>query len=87
MPKKDGRTALNEIKKDPELQGIPVVILTSSKADEDVLKAYDLGVNAYIAKPVTFDRLVDVVETLDKYWFEIVELPEKVKQRHSEEGG
>jgi len=75
MPKKDGRTTLQEIKNDPELRQIPVVILTTSKADEDIFKSYDLGVNSYIVKPVTFDALVDVLQTLEKYWFEIVELP------------
>ena len=75
MPKKDGRTTLQEIKGDPELRQIPVVILTTSKADEDIFKSYDLGVNSYIVKPVTFEALVDVLQTLEKYWFEIVELP------------
>lgn len=75
MPRLDGRGALKQIKNDPELRTIPVVILTTSKADEDVLQSYDLGVNSYIVKPVTFDALVDVLQTLEKYWFEIVELP------------
>lgn len=75
MPKMDGREALKEIKNHPELRRIPVVILTTSKAEEDVLRSYNLGVNSFINKPVTFDRLVDVTATLGKYWFEIVELP------------
>ena len=75
MPRKDGRTVLKEIKSDPELRQIPVVILTTSKADEDIYKSYDLGVNSYIVKPVTFEALVDILQTLEKYWFEIVELP------------
>lgn len=75
MPRKDGRTTLKEIKNDPELRQIPVVILTTSKADEDIYRSYDLGVNSYIVKPVTFEALVDVLQTLEKYWFEIVELP------------
>lgn len=75
MPKKDGRIVLQEIKSDPELRQIPVVVLTTSKADEDIYKSYDLGVNSYIVKPVTFDALVDIMQTLGKYWFEIVELP------------
>ena len=75
MPRKDGRTVLKEIKGDPELRQIPVVVLTTSKADEDVFKSYDLGVNSYIVKPVTFEALVDILQTLEKYWFEIVELP------------
>ena|SRR6202167_4545838 len=76
MPRKDGRTALSEIKSDPALRQIPVVILTTSKADEDIYRSYDLGVNSYIVKPVTFEALVDILQTLEKYWFEIVELPE-----------
>ena len=76
MPKKDGRTALSEIKGDPSLRHIPVVILTTSKADEDIYRSYDLGVNSYIVKPVTFEALVDILQTLEKYWFEIVELPD-----------
>jgi CheY-like chemotaxis protein len=75
MPKMDGRAALKEIKNDPDLRQIPVVALTTSKADEDVHRAYDLGVNSYIVKPVTFEALVDILQTLGKYWFEIVELP------------
>ena len=75
MPRKDGRTVLKEIKTDPELRQIPVVVLTTSKADEDIYKSYDLGVNSYIVKPVTFEALVDILQTLGKYWFEIVELP------------
>jgi CheY-like chemotaxis protein len=75
MPRKDGRTVLKEIKGDPTLRTIPVVVLTTSKADEDVYRSYDLGVNSYIVKPVTFEALVDILQTLEKYWFEIVELP------------
>lgn len=75
MPKKDGREALKEIKNDPELRGIPVVVLTTSKAEEDVYRTYDLGVNSFITKPVTFDSLVSITKDLGRYWFEIVELP------------
>jgi len=75
MPRKDGRTALKEIKADPVLRQIPVTVLTTSKADEDIFRSYDLGVNSYIVKPVTFEALVDILQTLEKYWFEIVELP------------
>lgn len=75
MPKKDGREALKEIKADPHLRLIPVVVLTTSKAEEDILRTYDLGVSSFITKPVTFTALVDVMKTLSKYWFEIVELP------------
>ena len=75
MPKKDGREALKEIKTDDHLRMIPVVVLTTSKAEEDILRTYDLGVSSFITKPVTFSSLVDVMKTLSKYWFEIVELP------------
>jgi CheY-like chemotaxis protein len=75
MPKKDGREALKEIKSDPLLRQIPVVILTTSKAEEDILRSYDLGANSFITKPVTFEGLVDVMRQLGRYWFEIVELP------------
>ena len=75
MPKKDGREALKEIKENDILKLIPIVVLTTSKAEEDILKTYDLGVSSFITKPVTFDSLVDVMKTLSKYWFEIVELP------------
>jgi len=75
MPRKDGRTVLKEIKSDPDLRTIPVVVLTTSKSDEDIYRSYDLGVNSYIVKPVTFEALVDILQTLEKYWFEIVELP------------
>ena len=75
MPRKDGREALEEIKADPNLRRIPIVVLTTSKAEEDILRSYDLGVNSFITKPVTFGALVEVMQTLKKYWFEIVELP------------
>ena len=75
MPRKDGRTVLAEIKQDPDLRTIPVVVLTTSKSDEDIYRSYDLGVNSYVVKPVTFEALVDTLQTLEKYWFEIVELP------------
>lgn len=76
MPRKDGREALGEIKADPELRRIPIVVLTTSKAEEDILRSYDLGVNSFIVKPVSFEGLVEVVKTLGKYWFQIVELPD-----------
>ena len=75
MPKKDGREALKEIKSHPDLRGIPVVVLTTSKAEEDVYRTYNLGVNSFITKPVTFDALVSITRDLGRYWFEIVELP------------
>lgn len=77
MPRKDGREALKEIKSDPKLCDIPVVVFTTSKAEEDVYRSYQLGVNSFITKPVTFESLIQVMQTLGKYWFEIVELPTK----------
>jgi CheY-like chemotaxis protein len=75
MPRKDGREALREIKSDPNLNDIPVVVFTTSKAEEDIYRSYQLGVNSFITKPVTFDNLLRVMTALGKYWFEIVELP------------
>ena len=75
MPRKDGREALQEIRSDPRFRGIRVVIMTTSKAEEDVVRSYDLSAASYITKPVTFDRLVEVVKALGRYWLEIVELP------------
>ena len=75
MPKKDGREALAEIKSDPGLRQIPVIVLTTSKAEEDIFRSYDLGVNSFIMKPVTFSGLVDAMKVLSQYWLEIVELP------------
>jgi len=75
MPKMDGREALAEIRSDPDLRLIPVVVLTTSKAEEDICRTYDLGASSFITKPVAFEGLVDVMRTLQKYWFEIVELP------------
>ena len=75
MPRMDGRTALKEIRADAELRKIPIIVLTTSKSEEDILKTYDLGVNSFITKPVTFERLVQVVQVLNRYWIEIVALP------------
>jgi CheY-like chemotaxis protein len=75
MPKKDGREALREIKADPNLKPIRVVVLTTSKAEEDILRTYNLSAASYITKPVTFAGLTEVIRTLGKYWLEIVELP------------
>jgi CheY-like chemotaxis protein len=75
MPKKNGREVLQEIKANPRLRNIPVVVLTTSKADTDICQSYNLGANSFITKPVTFDGLVEVVKTLGKYWFTVVELP------------
>lgn len=76
MPRRDGREALRDIKADPALRGIPVVILTTSKAEEDVLRSYQDGVNSFITKPVTFSALIEVVQALGKYWLEVVDLPD-----------
>jgi two-component system response regulator len=75
MPRMDGRQALAEIRADPRLRPIPVVILTTSKAQEDLLRTYELGANSYIPKPVTFMGLVEAMKVIGRYWFEIVELP------------
>jgi len=75
MPKKDGREALKEIKADPDLRRIPVVILTTSKAEEDIYRSYDLGANSFITKPVTFEGLIELMRVMGRYWIEFVELP------------
>jgi len=75
MPRKDGRQALREIKSNPKLRQIPVLVLTTSKAEEDIFNTYDLGVNSYITKPVTLEGLVGVMKTVGHYWFDLVELP------------
>jgi two-component system, response regulator len=77
MPRKDGREALKEIKSDPGLRSIPIVVLTTSKAEEDIIRTYDLGVSGYVTKPVTLKELINVMKVLGNYWFEIVELPIK----------
>lgn len=75
MPKRDGREALADMKADAALRRIPVVVLTTSKADEDIVRTYGLGVSSFITKPVTFERLVEITRVLARYWIEIVELP------------
>ncbi len=75
MPRMDGKEALAEIRSDPKLRDIPVLVLTTSKAEEDVLRSYELGANSFIVKPVTFEGLVDVMRSIETYWFEIVSLP------------
>jgi two-component system response regulator len=75
MPKKDGREAMQEIKQDPVLRAIPIIVLTSSAADEDIVRSYDLGANSYIQKPVTFEKMVEVAKVLGMYWLGIVKLP------------
>jgi CheY-like chemotaxis protein len=83
MPKMDGREALAEIKADDSLRRIPIVILTTSKDEADVLSTYDVGASSFITKPVTFGGLVDVMKTWTQYWFEIVELPNGEVRGHS----
>jgi two-component system response regulator len=75
MPRMDGRTAIAAIKSDPALRHIPITVLTTSRADEDIFRSYHLGVSSYITKPVSFDGLVRVMKSLGQYWFETVELP------------
>jgi CheY-like chemotaxis protein len=75
MPRKDGREALREIRLDSNLRHIPVVVFTTSKAEEDVLRSYDLGANSFVVKPITFEKLVEVIRTINLYWFEAVRLP------------
>jgi CheY-like chemotaxis protein len=76
MPRKDGREALEVIKQDPQLRRIPIVVMTTSEADQDIARSYDLGANSYVTKPVTFESLAQVVKALDQYWCEVVALPE-----------
>ncbi len=75
LPKKDGREVLAEVKKDENLRRIPVVILTMSKAEEDILRTYDLHANCYITKPVDLDQFIKVVKSIEDFWFSIVKLP------------
>ena len=75
MPRKDGREALRDIKSDAELRRIPVVVLTTSEAEQDILQSYDLGVNAFVTKPVSFDALSDAMQSLGEFWFDLVKLP------------
>jgi CheY-like chemotaxis protein len=75
LPRMDGRQVLEEIKSDPELRRIPVVVLTTSAADEDILASYDLHANAYVTKPVDFDRFVDVIRSIDDFFISVVQLP------------
>ena len=75
MPKKNGMEALKEIKANKKFKCIPIIVLTTSSAEEDIIKSYDLGVSSFITKPVTFEGLVKVVKEIDNYWFEVVKLP------------
>jgi CheY-like chemotaxis protein len=85
MPKKDGRECLQEIKGDVALRAIPIVVLTTSKAEEDILRTYELGVNSFIKKPVTFEGLVEAIGVLGRYWFEIVEMPLLIRSKGKHE--
>lgn len=75
LPKKDGREVLAVIKKDPELRRIPVVILTTSQAEQDIVQSYDLYANCYIAKPVDLDNFIRVIKSIDSFWLTVVQLP------------
>lgn len=75
MPRRDGREALREIKADADLRRIPIIVLTTSKAEEDIYRTYDLGANSFITKPVHFESLVAIMKEIGRYWIEIVELP------------
>lgn len=77
LPRKDGREVLSEIRADAELAEIPVVILTTSEADEDILRAYQLHANCYITKPVSFQRFLEVIEAVEEFWLTVVKLPKK----------
>jgi CheY-like chemotaxis protein len=77
LPRKDGREVLAEVKGDDALQHIPVVVLTTSKAEEDVLRSYKLHANAYVTKPVDFDRFIDVVRQIDEFFVTVVKLPKR----------
>ena len=75
LPRKDGREVLADIKSDPNLRRIPVVILTTSKSEEDIIKSYDLHANCYITKPVDMERFITVVKSIEDFWFTVVKLP------------
>jgi CheY-like chemotaxis protein len=75
LPKRDGRQVLAEVKGDPDLRRIPIVVLTTSEAEEDVLRSYDLHANAYVTKPVDFDRFVEVIRQIDEFFISVVRLP------------
>ena len=83
IPRKHGRDVLREIKSDPELRSIPVVVLTTSAAEKDVQTAYELQANSYITKPVSFDHFVEIVRELETFWFRIVELPTRYSYREA----
>ncbi len=78
LPRKDGREVLRELKNDPALGLIPVIVLTTSRADKDVLQSYELNANCYITKPVDFEHFIDVIKTIEKFWLTVVTLPPKI---------
>ena len=82
LPRKDGREVLAEIKEDPELRLIPVVVLTTSEAERDLVKTYNLHANAYIVKPIDLNRFIEVVEAIENFWFAIVKLPQVDARRY-----
>jgi len=77
MPRKDGQEVLEELRADDELRRIPVVVLTSSESEEDIVRSYELNANAYLTKPVDFDGFVEIVNRLENFWFQVVKFPEK----------
>jgi CheY-like chemotaxis protein len=77
LPRKDGREVLEEVKADPSLRTIPIVVLTTSEAEEDILRSYDLHANAYVTKPVDFDRFIEVVRLIDDFFVTVVKLPQR----------
>lgn len=77
LPRKDGREVLAEVKDDPQLRRIPIVVLTTSQAEEDIIRSYDLHANAYVAKPVDFEQFVSVVRQIDEFFFTVVRLPQR----------
>ncbi len=77
LPRRDGREVLAEVKADPDLRRIPIVVLTTSQAEEDILRSYDLHANAFVSKPVDFDRFVEVVRQVDEFFFTVVRLPDR----------
>lgn len=84
LPKKDGREILAEIKINPKLKSIPVVVLTTSSAEEDIIRSYDLHANCYISKPLDFNQFVKVVKSIEDFWLTIVKLPPKKRETHHE---
>jgi two-component system, chemotaxis family, response regulator Rcp1 len=78
LPRKDGREVLRELKNDPELKRIPVIVLTTSHAEEDILRAYDLNANCYITKPVDFKQFIEVIKSIEQFWLTVVRLPTRL---------